>query len=447
MNKWLRRALLGGVAMTVMAAGAQADELSALKAQLEALQARVATIESRGAALPEGVSLITFERGSSALLNHELFDNKLLDRTPDSRGVTIAITPTADLPAPTTSIELSGYVRAVALWHSTDFNSAGVPAPGADLRDFDIWARGQINVAMATDTAVGRITGGIQLRGNMGYNSGARANTYTPSTEMRTAWATWQMTDALSLTFGQTGQIATLSNVSYATIATPVGLDNSRRPQFRLTYNSGPVNFRFGIEDPSQADMNITWPQTTSMPDIAASLGFNAGMFGFRAGAEVGKVANSIGTRRKTGWLANAGINMDLGSMARVGIGGAYTKGLACDSLVTAGSGVGMAFAPGLSCYNGGNLGVNLMKAWALQSNLTFNMTENVTMLLSTGYLKTKNGLPADLRSAWSVNGALAWRPVEALQFGVEGGYYRYKDYAGMKYKSALVGFAGWFFF
>jgi len=48
-TKWLRRALLGGVALSVMAAGAQADELSALKAQLEALQARVNTLESQPA--------------------------------------------------------------------------------------------------------------------------------------------------------------------------------------------------------------------------------------------------------------------------------------------------------------------------------------------------------------------------------------------------------------
>ena len=45
-TKWLRRALLGGVALSVMAAGAQADELSDLKAQLEALQSRVNTLET-----------------------------------------------------------------------------------------------------------------------------------------------------------------------------------------------------------------------------------------------------------------------------------------------------------------------------------------------------------------------------------------------------------------
>ena len=59
-TKWLRRALLGGVALTVMASGAQADELAALKAQLEALQSRVNTLETQpapAAQLPPGASL------------------------------------------------------------------------------------------------------------------------------------------------------------------------------------------------------------------------------------------------------------------------------------------------------------------------------------------------------------------------------------------------------
>jgi hypothetical protein len=38
--KWLRQALLGGAALSVVATGAQADELAMLKTQLEALQSR-----------------------------------------------------------------------------------------------------------------------------------------------------------------------------------------------------------------------------------------------------------------------------------------------------------------------------------------------------------------------------------------------------------------------
>ena len=63
-TKWLRSVLLGGVAISVMATGAQADELSDLKAQLEALQSRVNTIETTPkAALPEGTSVLTISKG------------------------------------------------------------------------------------------------------------------------------------------------------------------------------------------------------------------------------------------------------------------------------------------------------------------------------------------------------------------------------------------------
>ncbi len=436
MTKMLRRALLGGAAVAMMAAGAQAGELEALKAQLEALQNRVATMESRSAALPEGASLITFERGSTASAD-ELFNNAALDQAPASRGTTIAITPTADLPAPVASIELSGYIRAVALWQSSPGNDTGLADnDSAKLSDFDLLARGQIDLKATTDTAVGRVTGGIQLRGNMGGVNGS----YTPALNIRTAWATWQMTDALSLTFGETGQIAALSNVSYGTIATPVGLDSSRRPQFRLTYASGPFNLRFGIEDSSQGD---TGANQTAMPDIAGSMGINMGMFGFRAGGEVGKVRTGVDF--KTGWLANAGINMNLGSMVSMSLGGAYTKGLATDGLISAGTGAGLqGVVGGLQAFNATN---DLVKAWALAGNMTFTMTDTTSLLLSAGYVKQKNENAANLDKAWSVGGALVYRPVEALQFAAEADYFSYKATDGDKGKAAIVGVAGWFFF
>jgi hypothetical protein len=61
----LRKALLGGAALAVMTTGAQADELTALKAQLEALQNRVDTMEAAPASY-EGKSLLTFERGQAS---------------------------------------------------------------------------------------------------------------------------------------------------------------------------------------------------------------------------------------------------------------------------------------------------------------------------------------------------------------------------------------------
>ena len=101
-TKWLRRALLGSVALGVMASGAQADELSDLKAQLESLQSRVDQIEQQPAlaALPEGASFLTLNRGSADLPNYGTQAARDASNMPADRGFTIAVTPTADLPAP-----------------------------------------------------------------------------------------------------------------------------------------------------------------------------------------------------------------------------------------------------------------------------------------------------------------------------------------------------------
>src|SRR5262245_42856493 len=114
-TKWLRRALLGGVALTVAGtAGAQADELSALKAQLEALQSRVNTLEQQPAQqasnLPPGASFVTFERGSRMDFVQQ---DRASDRVNqnDDAGFTIAVTPTADMPAPVAEIVVYGYVK------------------------------------------------------------------------------------------------------------------------------------------------------------------------------------------------------------------------------------------------------------------------------------------------------------------------------------------------
>ena len=87
-SKWLRHALLGGVALSVASTGAQADELSALKAQLEALQSRVNQLESAPApaALPDGASLITFKRGQGSLSDWNV-DKKSEGRMPQDTGL------------------------------------------------------------------------------------------------------------------------------------------------------------------------------------------------------------------------------------------------------------------------------------------------------------------------------------------------------------------------
>ena len=115
-SKWLRQALLGGAALGVVATGAQADELSALKAQLETLQSQVNQLEAADPAatspsgLPQSDSWITFHRGSDIGWD-QTTHARPQEYIPEDRGFTIAITPSADLPAPVHEVTVSGYVK------------------------------------------------------------------------------------------------------------------------------------------------------------------------------------------------------------------------------------------------------------------------------------------------------------------------------------------------
>ena len=104
--------LMVTAAAALLSTAAAADELSTLKAQLEALQGRVDTMQSAPAALPEGTSLMTFRRGSADFGKMQTAAYKDgQDHGYDGQGFTIGIAPTADMPAPVAEITVRGYVR------------------------------------------------------------------------------------------------------------------------------------------------------------------------------------------------------------------------------------------------------------------------------------------------------------------------------------------------
>ena len=88
--KAMKIALLGTAALAAVSVSARADNLSDLKAQIEALNARVASVEA-APAMPAGYQMMSFSKVGN---DH-----------------VISIMPTADMPA-TTTITWSGYVWA-----------------------------------------------------------------------------------------------------------------------------------------------------------------------------------------------------------------------------------------------------------------------------------------------------------------------------------------------
>jgi len=432
-TKWIRRALLGGAAVAVMATGAQADDLSALKAQIEALQARVNTIESRGAALPEGVSLLTVARGHKAIAMSG--DKHDINAVPEDRGLTISVTPTADLPAPATEITISGYVRALAVWSDTRDPDVGGIGVAVDDADFNMTARGQIDIKSKTDTAIGQVRTHIRLRGD--YSAPGSVNT-----TMHVAYGEWDMSDSLTLRAGHTTQIAALTNAGYGTVLIPYGIDSSRKTQMMLRVNNGPLQFGFGIENPSSDS-----PQTVAYPDFAAYARYNAGAFSMMVSGEVGAVGDATVNDTDMGWVAGVGVGANLG-MVKMSVGFAWSHGLGNDGIVS-----GARYA-----RVGGTTG-KLADVWGVLGNVGFALNDTTSFNLAAGYYNYVDDLTPFAVAEWdhgySVGANIVWKPVNAFQFAIEG-QYRYDRDTNDGFVGEVVtgrrrvftaAFGTWFFF
>ena len=226
-TKWLRRALLGGAALSVHGlSGARADELADLKAQLEALQSRVNTIEQQPAA---GIEPSAWRklRHVRAWLADGLRRSGSGARTAvnqnDDAGFTIAITPSADMPAPVAEIVVYGYVKGDVIYDlDGNANKFSFSMPGQDRFDenddefvFLHANQSRFGIKSKVDTAVGQIRSRIEMdffcageSTDFGAAFQGLGQTYCP--RLRQAYGEWDMTPNWTFLVGQTDQIATL---------------------------------------------------------------------------------------------------------------------------------------------------------------------------------------------------------------------------------------------
>lgn len=359
--KMMKLALLGGAALAVTAAGARADDLGALKAEIEALNARVAQLET-APAVPAGYQLMTMSSGDATVVPGNA-DNAKFGSTP-SKVTKISVMPTADAPAAAT-IEWSGYVRAIVSYeHDTSDTAAGA-SNSADSTD--LTARGQLKVVAKTDTSVGEVGVRLNMRGNLDGVGAGDQQKLTGDNKMylHEAWGWWAMTPELTLGGGYSGS---LGNVGYGYdgACTCYGTDNADvafnpgdTTQLRLTYASGPFSVAAALEDgtPYGAGLggvdyknefgvagqikysgdtvngaidafwrNADWNLAPLTP-ADNSYGVGAGI-----GFALGDMANlSVGTQwshTPTGldrWGASALASMNLSDAVRAEVGGGYT--------------------------------------------------------------------------------------------------------------------------
>lgn len=338
--KTMKVALLATAALAAVSVSARADDAAAIKAQLEALTARIAQLEA-APAVPTGFSLLTVSEGTHTVVPGLGTSAKQISRE-GSEATIIGILPTADAPASTT-IEWSGYVRAAIVYVDYGDNTTTPYQPyfSEDGDDLDVYARGQLKVVGKTDTAVGEVGVQVRMRADFdGRPSGGYSNSYyTASSQgnisgkgnnvyMKEAWGWWAMTPELTLGGGYTGS---LGNIGYGydaacncyyTDNANVAFDPGDTSQLRLSYASGPISAAIALEDASgKFDDYDSWWGTYDSLGVAAEIKYSGDSFnGEISGIWRGQGDNPDATKDAT-YRIGAGVGFSLGDMASISVG------------------------------------------------------------------------------------------------------------------------------
>jgi opacity protein-like surface antigen len=419
-TKWLRRALLGSVALGVMASGAQADELSELKAQLEGLQSRVNQLEQQPtqAALPEGASFLTLTRGSAQMPNYGTQAARDAYNTPSDRGFTIAVTPTADLPAPIAEVVVYGFVKGDVIY-DFDGDRGDTFSVGSLISDDDrsthvrLHARqSRFGIRSRTDTAIGQIR--TQIEGDFFGPPGTSVGNQTY--RLRHAYGEWDITPNWTFLAGQTWRTAVLLPIGVTTVdfSGSAGVNGfPRASQVRMTYHSGPISWAVAIERPTHTS-NAKWP------DLSAYIQYDI------PGGHTVIASGTVADNRDTdfdlvggddvGWAVQAGANINLMDVASLTVAGLYGEGgahctyLAQDPFCAGGS----------DPHVGGDFFSD--QGWGLLAGLSFGLTDTTTFNVQYGISQYDNAVfgPVDTITVQTVHANILWRPVQQMQLGWE---------------------------
>jgi hypothetical protein len=456
-----------------MATGANADELSALKAQLEALQARVSQLETQPApSLPEGTKLLTLRKGQlTSSMNAPL---PARERLQEYQGYTIAVTPTADMPAPVSEVTVSGEIRARLLYTdvdidgtlgddldydadgTTDGGGRDQETVGFDTNYFDVTSRGRLRVDGRTETAIGEVGGTIRLQGTDGGEA-----------SMNIAWGYWQMTPNFQLGGGYWDSLAAVQtgwdwNGEPSLVGLDSGPTNQSVSQFRLTYSSGGLTLAASLEDNPWGDI----------PAVAGAIIFDAGSFLLTAAGiwedddtATGPAAvecpaagvfgddDGVFCDTEDNWNVGVGAIVRLGDMFRLEgaatMGEGYTGGQYEPFLVRGTfAGTGGAFSTTTL--------ENDAEYWAANAMAVISFHEAMRVELGVGYSEVDHEADELTQDTWgdsvetslSVGASLFWDPVDQLTLGWGVGWTN-KDASDDDAEGDFIvaGFGAWFRF
>jgi hypothetical protein len=378
--KVVKLALLGTAALAAVSVSARADDLADLKAQIEALNSRITTLEATPS-VPAGYQLLSISEADAIIIPS--LDSKQ-DRFYGNKATNIGILPTADVPA-STNIQWSGFVRVGIVYEDHDFDNPAL----ADFDTLDIVSRAGLKVVGTTDTAVGEVGVRVALLASVESRGGVNRS-HDPAVATDGYWGWWKITPELTLGGGVDGSLANSHNLfdnrcTCAYIDTGGAFGHDDPTQIRLSYASGPISFAIAVEDEGH---NLFAADTFG---LAGEFKWAGDSFGFDINAGF---FDGAGAGVEADWNVNVGANFSLGDMASVGLG------------------VGM----GETLHNG----TDFVKGGVF---LGFNLSDTTTAELGVTYTDPDSPAANEL----TVAGGVYYTPVSQLTIGAEASYFDVK--------------------
>jgi hypothetical protein len=392
MMKW---ALLGGAAVAVTATAARADELGALKAQIEGLQSRVTQLEAQPqTSMPSGYSLLSIRDGQGNFAGAT--PERASDRIHEDSGFTVSVVPTADA-APAAEVSVSGEIRTALLY--TDFQ---------DDDNADLNIRARLFIRGKADTAVGEVGGYFRLQAN----GGGDFSDYSENVKANKAYGWWKFAPEWELMAGYNDNTAALQTSWDWLAATgptrTFGMANPSNEQIRLTYSSGPLSFAIAAED---ADEGIEWSNgaivdtsvdRSDLPAVQSYLMYSTDAF----------TAQIVGLYQDD----------NVGDDADWAIGGGAALSIT-DGLQLLGAAV---YGEGTSAYAGNLAPVTMDETfWAGSVGILANLSDDTRLELGVGYEDYD-----EAGTALGFGGGVYWDPVSQVTLGVGATYIDFKDAA-----------------
>jgi hypothetical protein len=455
--KTMKVALLASAAIAAVSVSARADEVTALKAELQALNARVAQLEA-APAVPTGYSLLTITDGTSSQvpgLTNLSETNK--DRVGyGDRATVIGIMPTADMPASTT-IEWSGYVRAAIVNYSYSggsLNSTTTESFSGPVVFFNthtnenssnntsVLTRGQLKVVGKTDTAVGEVGVRVQLRAQ-----GSLLDV-KPTFVSNEYWGWWAMTPEITLGGGYSGSLGNIGYgydggcTCYITDSADVAFNPGDAHQLRLSYASGPFSMAVALED---ASASLTGPTKAGQYGVTQKFGgaqdalgvagqikYSGDLFnGEIAGVwhQGNKVSSATQALARTIYIGKPGYTS--GGEATITSTNGYSFNV--DDSYQVGAGLGFSLGDMATLSLAGAMGHinNGQDFWGFSALIHANLADTFSAELAYGYKNYDSGtndfwIPK--ADAQGILGGIYYDPVSQLTIGLEGEYQKYGD-------------------